>query len=116
MSAQNKNSFVFLLLYSAVIALLLLTGLNIQTFIQNQKVLGIKTEAVSNDTALQIEENFWNDFLTQNPNYFEGWIELARLEIGGGKRDSAIQAYTKAKQLNPNSPKIKELEGPLRLP
>ena len=99
-----------------IIAVLLISGINFETFKQNQKVLGVKTEKTNEELTFQADENFWTDFLTQNPNYFEGWIELAKLDIDSGKTDLAIYAYTKAKQLNPNSPKVKGLEGLLHLP
>lgn len=101
--------------YLVVATLLLFSGLNFETFKQNQKVLGVETEKTNEEPIFQTDENFWTDFLIQNPNYFEGWIELAKLDIDSGKTDLAIYSYTKAKQLNPNSPKIKELEGLLRL-
>ncbi|MDP3994822.1 MAG: hypothetical protein Q8P91_03245 [bacterium] len=101
---------------SAVVALLLLSGLNIETFKQKQKVLGLKTENTQEDSIFPIEEIYWTFFLTQNPNYFEGWIELAKLDIDSGKTDHAIYSYTKAKQLNPNSQKVKAFGKLLRLP
>ena len=38
-----------------------------------EKVLGAETET---DVTL----NFWNDFLTKNPEYVPGWLEIGRAD------------------------------------
>ncbi len=76
----NKNTTYLILIVSAFI-LLLLSMVNIKTISTNKEVLGIKTQTES-------DEEFWNNFLVNNPNYIPGWIEIGKFE--------------KAASINPN--------------
>jgi hypothetical protein len=76
----NKNfKFLFLLICSLV--LLGLSAININNFTYTKSVLGIQQpEATS--------EKFWSDFLSKNPAYVMGWLEVGR--------------YDKAASIDPN--------------
>ena len=39
---------------------------------------------------------FWKSFLDSHPSYFEGWIELSRLEFKNGNQKGAQVAFLKA--------------------
>lgn len=70
MSAQTVNKAATeLLIIVAIFLVLLLVGVNIQNYLNPKKVLGVETQA-------NPEEIFWKEFLTKNPNYIPGWIEL----------------------------------------
>jgi len=71
-----------LFIYIALLIILLLTSINISTFLKPKvvKVLGAETQ--------NKEDVFWQGFLTKNPNYVPGWIEI-------GKPD-------KAREIDPN--------------
>lgn len=85
MSAQRPA--IYLLFCIATITLLLLSALNIENYLAPKKVLG--TEIESTGSEINSEEiEFWEDFLSKNPDYIPGWIELGR--------------YEKVKQIDPN--------------
>jgi hypothetical protein len=71
-----------LLIYVFLLFILLLTSINISNYLKpkNTKVLGTETE--------NKEEEFWQEFLTKNPNYIPGLIKVGNLQ--------------RAKQIDPN--------------
>lgn len=75
MSLGNiKSAKVILGIFALVVFLLLLSALNIHSYLQPEKVLGVREISVESDVA------YWNEFLTQNPDYLPGWVELGRLD------------------------------------
>jgi hypothetical protein len=82
MSAKGVNNIAIeLFLYVAALFVLLLASANIESYLSPKKVLGAETQINSN-------ESFWNDFLSKNPDYIPGWIEIGR--------------YDKAREIDPN--------------
>ncbi len=61
----------------------------------NLRVLGIKTENTVNEAEVSKQINFWKGFVSQNPGYYEGWIELYNLT---GENNY----LSKAKEIDPN--------------
>lgn len=63
-----------LLIYTFILFILVITSINVSNYLQPKRiqVLGAETQ---NKT-----EVFWNDFLSKNPSYIPGWIELGRLD------------------------------------
>lgn len=82
MSAKKLNISLQLLIYTATLFLLLLTALNLNNYFMPKKVLGLTADEDNGSEA------FWQDFLSKNPNYIPGWIELKR--------------YDKVMQIDPN--------------
>ncbi len=75
MSAKRVNKTAKeLFIYVSLLFILLITSINIDNYLgQNgTKVLGIEIE--------NKEEVFWQDFLTKNPDYVPGWIEIGRMD------------------------------------
>jgi len=79
----TKKAATSLLFYVATITLLLLSALNINQFVFQTEdyltpkdVLGAETINGDQDE----ETKFWSEFLTKNPNYIPGWIELGDFE------------------------------------
>jgi hypothetical protein len=68
----NKST-EFLFIVVSVFVLLALSLVNIKNYSATSKVLGIETEE-------NITEKFWVDFLSKNPNYVQGWVEIGRLD------------------------------------
>jgi len=61
----------------------------------NLKVLGIKTENTVNEMKTSNQINFWREFVSQNPGYYEGWMELYNL--------TGESSYlNKAREIDPN--------------
>jgi hypothetical protein len=74
MSARRVNKVAReLLIYVATLFILLLASANIESYLSPKKVLGTETQINS-------AESFWQDFLTKNPNYIPGWLELGRTD------------------------------------
>ncbi len=67
----NKRFFYFSI---SIVILLLLSLLNIRNYFLPKAVLGIKTQAKS------LNEEFWNEYLKNNPNYVPGWLEIGRVD------------------------------------
>lgn len=101
----KKNIFYFFSLCAAVFVLLI-SGLNIATYLDGGKreavVLGITTE--------DEEKLFWVNFLNDNPSYIVGWIELAKLESKLGSINGAKEAIDKAEEIDPNSEIVKAIK------
>jgi len=76
MSIQKVNkSAREVFIYVFFLFVLLLTAVNINTFLTPTKVgvLGVHIENTSN-------YDFWKGFLLKHPDYVPGWIELGRLD------------------------------------
>ncbi|HUC95317.1 MAG TPA: hypothetical protein VMR19_04965 [Candidatus Saccharimonadales bacterium] len=75
MSANKVNKAARqLFIYVALIFVLLLAAINIETYqtpVKPVKILGTETQT-NND------QKFWQDFLSKNPNYIPGLIETGR--------------------------------------
>lgn len=109
-----KEKLVFLLFILGLIVILLVSLVNLKIYFSKEKVLGAKVENTKEE-EIKKKEYFWQDFVFQNPNYFTGWIELAKLENELENRISSIEAYNEAKRIKPNSPYVKELEELLEI-
>lgn len=84
--------------------LLLLASINIFLGINRQpEVLGVSS-------GLSEEKVYWENVVSKNPTYQDGWIELAKVEYYEGNISKAKEFLEKAKLIDPNSPKILESE------
>lgn len=81
---------------------MLITGFNLQSYFAQDRVLGTKTE--KEPPAKNQEKIFWENFLKDNPRYFEGWLELARIYDEEGNLEAKEKALNYAREINPNSP------------
>ncbi|MGA3291668.1 MAG: hypothetical protein ABSC49_00805 [Candidatus Microgenomates bacterium] len=78
MSAKKVNkAAIELFIYVAALFVLLLASINIENYLAPKKVLGAETKVDST-------EQFWNDFLTKNPNYIPGWKEIGQMDKARG--------------------------------
>ena len=73
------------------------------------KVLGLRT-GVDTKRALLKELLFWENTVSKNPTYIDGWIELAKTASRLEDLDYAEGALNSAKSIDPNSEKIREAE------
>lgn len=64
----NRNTKFLFLMVGAFI-LLMLSVVNINNLTLEKKVLGA-------DSQENIELEFWENFLSENPKYIPGWLEL----------------------------------------
>ena len=49
-------------------------------------------------------------FLSKNPTYLPGWVALSLREMEKGNKNSAIYAFKKAKEINPNDKDVNKME------
>ena len=59
-------------------------------------------EVLGEQTTLANEIAFWEEFVTENSTYIEGWVELASLLSEDGQDDYAEGAVNTARAINPN--------------
>lgn len=104
-----SKQFAFLLSCFGLIAILFLAGFNLNDYLSKPKVLGAETPNFSKEMV------FWENIVSENPTYIDGWVELARASYELGDKDYAIGALNSAKAINPNSEKIEVLEKELGL-
>lgn len=51
----------------------------------------------------QKEIAFWKGFLNENPDYFPGWVELAKIQLEQNNTSGYNYAIYKGKEINPNT-------------
>ena len=103
MPTAFKENVKYLLTISFALTVFTLITFNLQNISGAKRVLGASTIASQN---LEEEKIFWENFLEENPNYLDGWIELAVLEEEQGNGEKASGYYLRAKELDPNSEKL----------
>lgn len=89
-----------------VITLLIFSAINISSK-KEEKVLGLKSE-ISFTTQEKI--SFLNDLIVTHPNYFDGLIELSKLNLLENNIESSIATLKTAENVNPNHREIKLLK------
>lgn len=103
---MTKNPAIFLCSCCAVLFLLFIVGFNFENFLTSKRVLGIETQnQIYAQELLKEQKIYWEDFLAENPTYFDGWIELANIDLKLGNLEEAKLSFEKAKTINPNSSK-----------
>lgn len=70
-----RNSSIQLFIYVSILFALLLTSVNLENYLIPKKVLGASTQISNHVNDSQL---FWENFLSKNPNYIPGWIEIGR--------------------------------------
>lgn len=106
-----KEYFIHYFFCLLVILLLVLTGVNIDKFLNNQKVLGTSVDT----TSIQEEKLYWQKIVSDNPTYIDGYLELAKVEVQLGNIQEAQNFINQALQINPNSQRIPEVKKQLGL-
>src|SRR5258708_37707801 len=89
----------------SVIILLVLAGLNIKQYLNKEKVLGASIDTI----ALEGEKNYWEKIANENPTYRDAYLKLARIEAELGNKSKANEYIDKAREIDPNSSKIREV-------
>ena len=74
MSAKKVNTLIPELFASlSIVFLLALSSVNLEKYFTPTEVLGVDIDEQGN-------EIFWNEFLSKNPDYIPGWIEIGKWE------------------------------------
>jgi hypothetical protein len=102
-----RSEFLYLCSCCAMVLLLSLAGFNINDYVVKSNVLGAKAISGEDSYRSIIEEkNYWQEFLKITPNYLDGWIELISLNLNLNDKNSAKEAFIKAREIDPNSLKL----------
>ena len=86
---------------------LTLTTININTYLNKPKVLGAQIDTIK----LQEEREFLENLVAKHPTYRDGWLELAKVSYKLGDASLSRGAIETARAIDPNSPKIEEVEN-----
>ncbi len=105
----SNNEAIYLLSILGIVALLLLTSLNLGRYLEKQQILGSTTVISTSNNEIA----FWEIFLYENNNYIEGWFELAKLKIEIGDTTGAKYALVEIERINPNSEELVKLKKSL---
>jgi tetratricopeptide (TPR) repeat protein len=106
-----KNSFIHYIYCLAIITLLIITGVNINNYLNSQKVLGASVDI----SPLQNEKVYWQNIVNANPTFVDGYLQLAKVEVELGNTNEATNFIAKALSLDPNSSKITSVQKELGL-
>jgi len=106
-TARKKFASIFFT-YFAVCILLVLSVFNLKLYFRtnqevSSQVLGEKSDREEKDKL------FWQEFVSANPTYQEGWVMLTRVNLELGNIEEARIAFEKAREINPNSEEIAKL-------
>ena len=108
-TARKKFASIFFT-YFAVCILLVLSVFNLKLYFRtnqevSSQVLGEKSDREEKDKL------FWQEFVSANPTYQEGWVMLTKVNLELGNLEEAKVAFEKARTINPNSDEISKLNN-----
>lgn len=106
-----KPFFLHYLYCLSLIIFLTIAGFNINKFINNQKVLGTSVDV----TPLQNEKLYWQQIISNNSTYIDGYLQIAKVDIELGNKSEANNFLERASNLDPNSSKIQDVRNELGL-
>ena len=96
----DKQKELWNLFYiSSAILLILLTIVNLQGNIP-KKVLGASTSSPSKD--LLDEKKYWEEFLSENPTYYDGWNRLSEIQFLTGDSELSLKSLEIARRIDTN--------------
>ncbi|MBL7036812.1 hypothetical protein ISR94_03130 [Candidatus Microgenomates bacterium] len=98
----NKNKELINLFYIVSVVLLLLLSIYNLESVTNKisGVLGVQNEV--NERELVEEKLYWEEFLSTNPTYYDGWYKLAEIEFLLGNLTSSITFREFANRIDAN--------------
>ena len=102
--STKSVDYRYLVYIFAVLFLLTLTSVNINS-LTKPKTPEILGASINNQKSIA----FWEEFLAENPNYYDGWIELSKITYERGNYLESLQYTQKAREINPNSEVSKSL-------
>ena len=94
------------------VAVLLFSTINLIEY-QRKPELIYKRVVLGTSDNLEKRSEFWQNILSQTPDYLPGIIELAKTKNATGDYQSAKILLKKAEELNPNYKQLKEVQTSL---
>lgn len=76
---KRRQVYKELIIYLGLLLLMVLSSFSIYNFLKINTVLGISTTQMQEQNLADGKE-FWTDFLSRNPSYIPGWIEIGRTD------------------------------------
>ena len=109
LSKNLKNnpylSIKFLYLVLASTLTILLFSINFAS--RQDRVLSASTNEKG---YLSYQKKYWQNFLYNNPEYLEGWVELSLIEAKLGQFEEAYYSINSALEIDPNSKEANVVE------
>jgi len=100
-SSTNNRGFLFIV----IIFICFLIGLiNIKHYLDKPKVLGTTDKTEETD----IEKEYWNTFLKDNPTYLDGWKELENIYKEEGNTLKQREVLEIIRKIDPNAQLLKD--------
>ena len=106
---RNKQSILFFT-YITVCVLLGLSIFNLQLYF-NKKNVSLPQVLGERSDQLNEDKRFWQEFVSDNPTYLDGWVMLTKVNLELGNLEEAKVAFEKARTINPNSDEISKLNN-----
>lgn len=97
---NKQGEYINLFCIASVILIILLTIINLQKKPTIKTVLGTTTEIDIQE--ITEEKKYWEEFLSLNPTYYDGWKRLSTLEIILGETKSSKSSLEVAKRIDPS--------------
>jgi len=93
----KTNGYTILFFSFSVVLILLISSINIVISLNppEEVVLGVSEDLLE-------QKNYWQNVLKENPTYFDGWVELSKIENRLGDNAQAEVATENAFQIKPN--------------
>lgn len=102
---KSKTSFIYIAFVLVVIATLAFFNLTIHfSPIETQAVLSSQTNTNNKEAHLI----YWEKIVSENPQYIDGWIELAKIRLERGDILGTLQALDTARKIDPNSESLED--------
>ncbi|MBI2103805.1 tetratricopeptide repeat protein [Candidatus Woesebacteria bacterium] len=106
---ELKQEAFYYLTCVAIVLVLLLVGVNINKSLTKPKPAVSPVLAQTRD--VEQERTFWINILNETPTYLPGILELAKIESELGNSQAAQELLDKARLINPNDERVKQLES-----
>jgi cytochrome c-type biogenesis protein CcmH/NrfG len=103
-----KSNLFYYYVVCVLVALISLTFFNLSVYLspaKTQVILG--SQATTDNYSGQLI--YWESILSENPDYIEGWIELAKMKSTKGDTIGAQQAIDMARKIDPNRDRLEEI-------
>ncbi len=100
-----KQEIFYLLSCVAIVLSLFLTGVNFSKILAKPKPT---PNVLAESRNIYHERDFWQQILSETPNYLPGILELAKIENELGNSQASAELLAKAKLINPNDERVKE--------
>lgn len=95
---KKQDEVVNFIVLSSAAIITVLSLLIISSYFSDSKE---PSEVLGTQTTLEVERQKLESFLDENPTYYPGWVELARIEAETGNIEVSNQAKQKAWDISP---------------